>query len=94
MSTRVDQLNRIASNRPSPFLFCNIISMRTKQLAASYPTKRIPELIDMALGEYLEGNLEYEVMPVSSDAASRTVTVGGQGIRKRKKEKLFAFASE
>ena len=93
MSTRVDLLNRIASNRPSPFLFCNIISMRTRRLFASYPTKRIPELIDVALGEFLEGKLEYEVIPVSSHAASRPVTVGGQRIGKRKKEKLFEFAS-
>jgi hypothetical protein len=84
MSTRVEMLKRIDSTKPNPFLCCNILSLRTLQLATRYPAKVIPDVINMALAEFLEGKLNHDVIQVKTNPAPDPVEV--RSMPKGKKE--------
>lgn len=60
MSSRVELLSRVDSSKTSPFLLCNLLARRTKQLANGQRAL-FSGLINVALTEFLEGRLEFEV---------------------------------
>jgi len=60
MSSRVELLSRVNSSKTSPFLLCNLLARRAKQLANGQRAL-FSGLINVALTEFLEGRLEFEV---------------------------------
>jgi len=60
MSSRVELLSRVDSSKTSPFLLCNLLARRAKQLANGQRAL-FSGLINVALTEFLEGRLEFEV---------------------------------
>jgi hypothetical protein len=60
MSNRVELLTRVDSYKMSPFLLCNLLARRAKQLAKGQGAL-FSGLINVALTEFLGGRLEFEV---------------------------------
>jgi DNA-directed RNA polymerase subunit K/omega len=60
MSKRVELLNRVDGSALSPFLLCNLLARRARQLADGRHVVLSPELVDETLREFLEGKLKYE----------------------------------
>jgi DNA-directed RNA polymerase subunit K/omega len=61
MSTRSELLNRIGNSDTSPFLLCNLVARRARQLRNAQCTPSFSDLIDVALMEFLGGELKFEV---------------------------------
>ena len=61
MSSRAYLLRRVDSSKMSPFLLCNLLARRAKQLANGQGGGLFSELISVAVTEFLEGRLSYEV---------------------------------
>jgi DNA-directed RNA polymerase subunit K/omega len=61
MSKRVELLNRVDGSEMSPFLLCNLLARRARQLADGRHAVVSPELVNEVLREFLEGMLKYEV---------------------------------
>lgn len=61
MSNRVELLTRVDSSETSPFLLCNLLARRARQLANGQRVALCPGLINVAVTEFLEGRLRYEV---------------------------------
>jgi DNA-directed RNA polymerase subunit K/omega len=61
MSERVEVLSRVDSFKISPFLLCNLLARRAKQLANGQRVALFSGLINVALTEFLEGRLGFEV---------------------------------
>jgi DNA-directed RNA polymerase subunit K/omega len=72
MPNRVALLSRVDSSKTSPFLLCNLLARRAKQLANAQHVALFSGLINVAVTEFLEGRLEFEVtgqgFPSSRDA--------------------------
>jgi DNA-directed RNA polymerase subunit K/omega len=60
MPNRVELLSRVNSSKTSPFLLCNLLARRAKQLANGQHAL-FSGLINVALTEFLEGRLDFEV---------------------------------
>jgi DNA-directed RNA polymerase subunit K/omega len=60
MPNRVGLLSRVNSSKTSPFLLCNLLARRAKQLAKGQGAL-FSGLINVALTEFLGGRLEFEV---------------------------------
>ena len=60
MSNRFELLSRVDSSKTSPFLLCNLLAQRAKQLANGQGAL-FSGLINVALTEFLGGRLEFEV---------------------------------
>lgn len=60
MSSRAELLNRVNSSEASPFLLCNLLGRRARQLAIGQHAALTPELINVALRQFLEGSLKFE----------------------------------
>jgi len=78
MSSRVELLSRVNSSKTSPFLLCNLLARRAKQLANGQRVTLFSGLINVALTEFLEGRLEFEVNGQRSDS-SRDAHTGETG---------------
>jgi len=61
MSHRVDLLNRADPSSTSPFLLCNIVARRARQMATARSVSVSPELINLVFAEYFEGRIRCEV---------------------------------
>lgn len=61
MSKRVKLLNRTIQSKMNPFLLCNILARRTRQIAARRTVNLEPELINRVFEEFLEGELTIEL---------------------------------
>jgi DNA-directed RNA polymerase subunit K/omega len=61
MSNRVELLSRVDSSKTSPFILCNLLARRAKQLANGQHVALFSGLINVAVTEFLEGRLEFEV---------------------------------
>lgn len=61
MSKRVELLYRARRFEESPFLLCNLLARRAKQLANGQQVATWSGLINVAVTEFLEGRLKYEV---------------------------------
>jgi DNA-directed RNA polymerase subunit K/omega len=61
MSSRVELLSRVNSSKTSPFLLCNLLARRAKQLANGQRVATWSGLINVAATEFLEGRLLFEV---------------------------------
>jgi DNA-directed RNA polymerase subunit K/omega len=61
MSKRVELLNRVDGSEMSPFLLCNLLARRTRQVANGRGVAVSSELVNETLREFLEGKLEYEL---------------------------------
>jgi hypothetical protein len=60
MSSRVELLNRVDGSAMSPFLLCNLLARRTRQLASARHAVLFSELVNEVLREFFEGGLKYE----------------------------------
>ena len=61
MSNRVELLTRVDSYKMSPFLLCNLLARRATQLANGQHGALFSRLINVAMTEFLEGRLVFEV---------------------------------
>jgi len=61
MSKRVELLNRVDGSAMSPFLLCNLLARRARQVASGRHASVPSELVNETLREFLEGKLEYEL---------------------------------
>jgi DNA-directed RNA polymerase subunit K/omega len=61
MSKRVELLYRVDRFEVSPFLLCNLLARRAKQLANGQQVATWSGLIYVAVTEFLEGRLLFEV---------------------------------
>lgn len=61
MSKRVELLNRVDGSAMSPFLICNLLARRVRQLVDGRHAVVSAELVNETLREFLEGKLEYEL---------------------------------
>lgn len=69
MSDRVKMLNRIDSSETCSFLLCNLLGRRTRQLATRESSSVLPNLVNAALLEFLEGKLLCEFNGGSTHSA-------------------------
>ena len=61
MSRRTNLLTEVMTGKRNPFVLCRVISQRTRQLASIGWSGWVPDAIDTALQELLDGKLEYEI---------------------------------
>jgi len=61
MSKRVELLNRVDGSEMSPFLLCNLLARRARQVANGQGVPVSSQLVNETLREFLEGKLEYEL---------------------------------
>lgn len=61
MSKRVELLNRVDGCALPPFLVCNLVGRRTRQLASGRGAGLSSQLVNETLREFLEGKLKYEL---------------------------------
>ena len=61
MSSLAELLGRVESSKMSPLLLCNLLARRARQLANGQGGALFSELISVAVTEFLEGRLRYEV---------------------------------
>jgi DNA-directed RNA polymerase subunit K/omega len=61
MSNRVELLSRVNVSETNPFLLCNLLARRARQLASGQGVTLCTELINQAAREFVEGTLRYEV---------------------------------
>ena len=103
MSNRVGLLTQVNSSKMSRFLLCNLLGRRATQLANGQHGALFSRLINVALTEFLEGRLEFEVngQRVHSSRDARTAeTVENEersaphGTRERGKGKLHPEAAD
>jgi DNA-directed RNA polymerase subunit K/omega len=74
MSNRVELLTRVNSPEISRFLVCNLLARRVRQLANGQRVALLSGLIKVAVTEFLEGRLLFEVngQRVNSSRDART----------------------
>lgn len=77
MSERVKMLSRIDNSETSPFLLCNLLALRARQLATRQSAKVSPRLINAAFLQFLEGKLDYELNGRSTHSAGVPNRSGG-----------------
>ena len=61
MANRIELLTRVYGSGMSPFLLCNLLARRAKQLANGQRVATWSGLINVAVTEFLEGRLLFEV---------------------------------
>jgi len=61
MSNSVELLTRVNRSQISPFLLCNLLARRARQLANGQHVALYSGLINVAVTEFLEGWLVFEV---------------------------------
>jgi hypothetical protein len=61
ISSRIEMLYRIDYLEISPFLVCNFLARRSKQLRNEQHAMLSPRVINLALKEFLGGKLQIEV---------------------------------
>lgn len=76
MSSRAELLNRVNSSEASPFLLCNLLGRRARQLAIGEHAALMPELINVALRQFLEGSLKYEANGARPHSAAVAAAAG------------------
>lgn len=77
MSERVKMLSRIGNSETSPFLLCNLLGRRVRQLATGQSAEVSPKLINAVLVEFREGKLDYELNGRSIHSAGVPNSPGG-----------------
>jgi DNA-directed RNA polymerase subunit K/omega len=76
MSSRAELINRVNGSEASPFLLCNLLGRRARQLATGQHAALIPELINVALREFLGGSLNYEANGARPHSAAVVAAAG------------------
>jgi len=94
MSDRVDLLNRADHSSTSPFLLCNIVARRARQMATTRSVSVSPELINLVFAEYFEGRIRCEVSGPGPGRAFPGVNVVKRADRKHPVAAATASASE
>jgi len=92
--TRTVLIWGIIHSKLNPYLLCNVLFQRTRQLATRHPENHCSEAINIALTEFREGKLEYELPGPNFRLAVTTEDCETKPIRNTRNKELKKFLSK